>query len=78
MIAYNSPLTDNFQEQESLITDHIELVKRIAYHLIGRLPAHTEVDDLLQYGMMGLLEAANNYDASRGSRCSLFAGFRMR
>lgn len=78
MIAYNSPLTDNFQEQESLITDHIELVKRIAYHLIGRLPAHTEVDDLVQSGMMGLLEAANNYDPSRGASFATFAGIRIR
>jgi len=78
MMAYDAPLVDDFHEQESLITDHIDLVKRIAYHLMGRLPAHTEVDDLMQAGMMGLLEAANNYDPSRGASFSTFAGIRIR
>ena len=45
MITYDSPLAEDLQEHESLITDHIDLVKRIAYHLITRLPAHTEIDD---------------------------------
>ena len=78
MITYNSPLAEDVQEHESLITDHIDLVKRIAYHLITRLPAHTEIDDLMQSGMMGLLEAANNYDPSRGASFGTFAGIRIR
>ncbi len=78
MISYNSPLAEDRQEQESLVTDHIDLVKRIAYHLIARLPAHTEIDDLMQSGMMGLLEAANNYDSSRGASFGTFAGIRIR
>lgn len=78
MIAYNAQRLNSATEQEQLIADHIELVKRIAYHLIARLPAHTEVEDLMQSGMMGLLEAARNYDASRGASFSTFAGFRIR
>ncbi len=78
MIAYESLPTESLRDQESLVTDHIDLVKRIAYHLIGRLPAHTEVDDLMQSGMMGLLEAAGKYDSSRGASFATFAGIRIR
>ncbi|MCH8134622.1 MAG: RNA polymerase sigma factor FliA [Proteobacteria bacterium] len=78
MIAYPSPLAGNLEEQERLITNHIDLVNRIAHHLITRLPAHTEIDDLVQSGMMGLLEAAGKYDPSHGASFSTFAGIRIR
>lgn len=78
MIGYAAQTLRSDDEQEQLVTDHVELVKRIAYHLLARLPAHTEIEDLVQSGMMGLLEAARNYDASRGASFSTFAGFRIR
>ena len=78
MNAYENPLTEDVKDQERLVADHIDLVKRIAYHLIVRLPAHSEIDDLMQSGMMGLLEAANNYDPSRGASFATFAGIRVR
>ena len=78
MIAYSAERATSANEQEALIAEHIELVKRIAYHLIARLPANTEIEDLMQSGMMGLLEAARNYDASRGASFATFAGFRIR
>lgn len=78
MIPYSTAPLSTETEQEQLVAEHMELVKRIAYHLIARLPAHTEIEDLLQAGMMGLLEAARNYDESRGASFSTFAGFRIR
>ena len=78
MMSYGAQKSITPSEQEALIAEHSELVKRIAYHLIARLPAQTEIEDLLQAGMMGLLEAARNYDASRGASFSTFAGFRIR
>jgi RNA polymerase sigma factor for flagellar operon FliA len=57
---------------------HAELVKRIAYHLAGRLPASVEVDDLIQGGMLGLLEAAANYSEGRGASFETYAGIRIR
>ena len=45
-----------------LIERHTELVRKIAYHLIARLPPSVLVDDLIQSGMIGLFEAANNFD----------------
>jgi len=65
-------------EAEALVTRHAELVKRIAYHLAGRLPASVDVADLIQAGMLGLLEAAANYTAHRGASFETYAGIRIR
>lgn len=64
--------------QHQLIERYAPLVKRIAYHLLGRMPASVQVDDLLQSGMIGLLEAAKKYDASKGASFETFAGIRIR
>ena len=61
-----------------LIDRHTDLVQKIAYHLIARLPANVLVDDLIQSGMIGLLEAARNFDASKGASFETFAGIRIR
>lgn len=66
------------QTQESLVKHHALMVKRIAYHLSGRLPPSILVDDLIQAGMLGLLEAAKNYDASKGASFETYAGIRIR
>jgi len=66
------------RDTEALVMRHAELVKRIAYHLAGRLPASVEVDDLIQAGMLGLLEAAANYSAGRGASFETYAGIRIR
>jgi RNA polymerase sigma factor for flagellar operon FliA len=61
-----------------LLEKHTVLVKRIAYHLLARLPASVIVDDLIQSGMIGLLEAANNFDNSKGASFETFSGIRIR
>jgi len=66
------------RETEAMVMRHAELVKRIAYHLAGRLPASVEVDDLIQAGMLGLLEAASNYSEGRGASFETYAGIRIR
>jgi RNA polymerase sigma factor for flagellar operon FliA len=63
---------------DELVLKHAELVKRIAYHLAGRLPSSVEVDDLIQAGMLGLLEAASNYTEGRGASFETYAGIRIR
>ena len=50
------------KDSEALVLRHAELVKRIAYHLAGRLPSSVEVADLIQAGMLGLLEALRKLD----------------
>lgn len=61
-----------------LIEEHSTLVKRIAHHLKGRLPASVQVDDLIQSGMIGLIEAARKYDPSKGASFETYAGIRIR
>ncbi len=63
---------------EIRIEDHASLVKRIAYHMMLRMPASVQVDDLIQAGMIGLLEAAQKYDGSRGASFETYAGIRIR
>ena len=63
---------------DALVARHAELVKRIAYHLAGRLPPSVEVDDLIQAGMIGLLEAATHFAADRGASFETYAGIRIR
>jgi len=62
----------------ALVSRHAELVKRIAYHLAGRLPPSVEVNDLIQSGMIGLLEAAAHYSSDRGASFETYAGIRIR
>ncbi len=60
------------------VEDHAGLVKRIAYHMMVRVPASVQVDDLIQAGMIGLLEAAQKYDGSKGASFETYAGIRIR
>jgi RNA polymerase sigma factor for flagellar operon FliA len=64
--------------QQELVLKHADLVKRIAYHLVSRMPPNVEVDDLIQSGMIGLLDAAKHYSASKGANFETYAGIRIR
>ncbi len=66
------------QHADGLIRKHAPLVKRIAHHLMARLPASVQVDDLIQAGMIGLLEAAKKYESSKGAAFETYAGIRIR
>jgi len=61
-----------------VVTSHAPLVKRIACHLINRLPANVQLEDLIQAGMIGLLEASRNYDERQGASFKTYAGIRIR
>lgn len=68
----------NNQRVDDLVRQHAPLVKRIAYHLMARMPSSVQLDDLIQSGMIGLLEAATKYDASRGASFDTYASIRIR
>lgn len=71
--------TETRQQTQSIcIEDYAPLVKRIAHHMMMRMPASVQVDDLIQAGMIGLLEAAQKYDASKGASFETYAGIRIR
>ncbi len=65
-------------DYEGVVEQYAPLVRRIAHHLKGRLPASVQLDDLIQSGMIGLLEAARHYDASQGASFETYAGIRIR
>ncbi|WP_370451263.1 RNA polymerase sigma factor FliA [Lysobacter sp. N42] len=62
----------------AVVTRHGELVRRIAHHLAARLPSSVEVDDLIQAGMLGLIEAAKNFQADQGAAFETYASIRIR
>lgn len=61
-----------------IIEQYGHLVKRIAQHLLVRLPSSVQIEDLTQSGMIGLLEAAKNYDPNKGASFETYAGIRIR
>lgn len=60
------------------VEQYAYLVRRIALHMIARLPASVQLDDLLQAGMLGLLEAAQKFDGGKGASFETYAGIRIR
>jgi RNA polymerase sigma factor for flagellar operon FliA len=63
---------------DELMTRYAPLVKRIAYHMKGRLPSNVQLDDMVQAGMIGLFEALKGYDMSRGASFETYARIRIR
>ena len=61
-----------------VVEQHADLVRRIAHHLAARLPSSVEVDDLVQAGMLGLIEAARNFDGDQGASFETYASIRIR
>ncbi|MCA0403209.1 MAG: RNA polymerase sigma factor FliA [Proteobacteria bacterium] len=68
----------NEQTLDSLVKSHALLVKRIAHHLLGRLPHSIQIDDLVQAGMIGLIEAFKHYDSTKGASFETYASIRIR
>jgi len=63
---------------DRLVERHADLVRKIALHLMARLPRTVELDDLLQIGMLALLEAARTYEDGHGGSFETYAGIRIR
>jgi len=65
-------------DKNSLLTEHMPLVKRLAHQMKAKLPPSVEVDDLVQAGMMGLLDAINRYEENHGAQFETYAVLRIR
>ncbi|MDD4880184.1 MAG: RNA polymerase sigma factor FliA [Gallionellaceae bacterium] len=65
-------------DKDAVIRAHLPLVKRIAYHLMSRLPASVDADDLIQAGLIGLLDAMDRFDDSQGAHFETYATQRVR
>ena len=65
-------------DRDALIHQHAPLVRRIAQHMIAKLPPNVELDDLIQVGMIGLNDALSRYEAAQGVQFETFASQRIR
>jgi RNA polymerase sigma factor for flagellar operon FliA len=64
--------------RERLFADNAYIVKIIAFRKAKELPTHIEIDDLISAGMIGLLNAIDKFDASRGANFKSYASIRIR
>lgn len=69
--------TRSRSDYDALMSEHAPLVKRIAFHMMGRLPSTVQLDDMVQAGMIGLFEALKAYDTTRGASFETYARIRI-
>ncbi len=65
-------------EKNDLLTLYMPMVKRLAHHMMGRLPPSVEEDDMVQAGMIGLLDAISRYDEDQSAQFEAYAIQRIR
>ena len=65
-------------DRNALIKQYQPLVRRLAHHMMAKLPASVEVDDLIQVGLIGLSDALTRFEASQGVQFETFATQRIR
>ncbi len=66
------------QDKNQCLQDYAPLVKRLAHQMMSRLPYSVQIDDIIQAGMMGLLDAASRYDEIHGAQFETYATQRIR
>lgn len=66
------------QQREQQIIHNLPLVKYLAARMLTRLPSHVELNDLVNYGIIGLMDAVDKYDPSRGVKFKTYAELRIR
>ncbi len=65
-------------DRNALIRQYQPLVRKLAHHMMAKLPANVQVDDLIQVGLMGLSEALTRFEATQGVQFETFATQRIR
>ena len=70
--------TMTLEERNVMVVDNLPLVKYVAGRIAGRLPSHIELDDLINAGIIGLIDAIDKFDASRKIKFKTYAEFRIK
>ncbi len=70
--------SDTSKNINTLIENNMGLVRKIAWHMHGRVKSAVEIEDLIQIGMYGLVTAAQNYVVKEGVSFASYAGIRIR
>ena len=65
-------------DRDHLVSQHAPLVKKLAHQMKAKLPPSVEVDDLIQAGMIGLLDAVSRYEETHGAQFETYAVQRIR
>ena len=65
-------------DRNAMIRQYQPLVRRLAHHMMAKLPANVQVDDLIQVGLIGLSDALSRYEAGQGTQFETFATQRIR
>ena len=65
-------------DRNALIRQYQPLVRKLAFHMMAKLPPSVEVDDLIQVGLIGLSDALSRYEPSQGVQFETFATQRIR
>jgi RNA polymerase sigma factor FliA len=65
-------------DKNQLLEEHAPLVKKLAHQMKAKLPPSVEVDDLIQAGMIGLLDAVGRYEENHGAQFETYAVQRIR
>ena len=71
-------ITISSENMEQVILEYSPMIKYVANRIALRLPSHIEVDDLISVGVMGLIDAIEKYDPTRGAKFKTYAEFRVR
>jgi RNA polymerase sigma factor FliA len=66
------------ENREAVINQYAPMIKYVAHRIAMRLPPHIEVDDLISVGCLGLIDAIDKYDSTRGAKFKTYAEFRVR
>lgn len=69
---------DGTLDKQRYIKEFAPLVNRMAHHLLTRLPASVQLDDIIQAGMMGLMDAINRFESDKGTQFETYASQRIR
>ena len=65
-------------DRDEIILEHVPLVKYHAYRIVGQLPPSVEIDDLINAGVLGLMDAVAKFDPTRGVKFKAYAEIRIR
>jgi RNA polymerase sigma factor for flagellar operon FliA len=75
LYSYTTP---RLFERHDYVRQYTPLVRRIAHQMIAKLPANVELDDMIQAGMMGLMDAICRFEESQGTQFEVYASQRVR
>jgi RNA polymerase sigma factor for flagellar operon FliA len=75
--AFEPPIQHN-TERDELILEHLPQIKYIAQRISTKLPSHVELNDLVSAGILGLLDAIEKFDPTRGVKFKTYAELRIK